>query len=107
MLQYHYGDSVWEGGILSYLQDILGGILSSSTKKSGGGILSGGDFVLHSITTPQKRVYLNNYVFQLKYNNEALSVVALVEQISWAIFQGGGLWSTTFVCIYQNVRIGL
>ena len=31
----------------------------------------------------------------------------LVEQISWAIFQGGGLWSTTFVSIYQNVRIGL
>ena len=30
-----------------------------------------------------------------------------VEQISWAIFQGGGLWSTTFVSIYQNVRIGL
>ena len=31
----------------------------------------------------------------------------IVEQISWAIFQGGGLWSTTFVSIYQNVRIGL
>ena len=33
------------GGILSYLQDIHGGILSSSTKKSGG------DFVLHSAST--------------------------------------------------------
>ena len=31
----------------------------------------------------------------------------LVEQISWAIVQGGGLWSTTFVSIYQNVCIGL
>ena len=30
------------GGILSYLQDILGGILSSSTKKSGGGFCPGG-----------------------------------------------------------------
>ena len=30
------------GGILSYLQDILGGILSSSTKRGGW------DFVLHS-----------------------------------------------------------
>ena len=30
-----------------------------------------------------------------------------VEQISGAIFQGGGLRSTTFVSIYQNVRIGL
>ena len=29
---------------MSYLQDILGGILSSSTKKRGG-IMSGGDFV--------------------------------------------------------------
>ena len=41
------------GGILSYLQDILGvgggGILSSSTKKSGGGFYPGGIFfVLHS-----------------------------------------------------------
>ena len=26
-------------------------------------------------TTPQKRVYLNNYNFQLTYNNEALSEV--------------------------------
>ena len=34
-------------------------------------------------------------------------VIIIVEQISWAIFQGGGLWSTTFVSIYQNVRIGL
>ena len=25
----------------------------------------------------------------------------VMEQISWAIFQGGGLWSTTFVSIYQ------
>ena len=33
--------------------------------------------------------------------------VYLVEQISGAIFQGGGLRSTTFVSIYQNVRIGL
>ena len=31
----------------------------------------------------------------------------IVEQISGAIFQGGGLRSTTFVSIYQNVRIGL
>ena len=31
----------------------------------------------------------------------------IVEQISCAIFQGGGLWSTTFVSIYQNVRIVL
>ena len=31
----------------------------------------------------------------------------IVEQISWAIFQGGGLWSTTFVSIYQNARFGL
>ena len=33
--------------------------------------------------------------------------VLIVEQISGAIFQGGGLRSTTFVSIYQNVRIGL
>ena len=31
----------------------------------------------------------------------------IVEQISGDIFQGGGLRSTTFVSIYQNVRIGL
>ena len=31
----------------------------------------------------------------------------LVEQIPWASFQGGGLQSTTFVSIYQNVRLGL
>ena len=31
----------------------------------------------------------------------------LVEQIPWASFQGGGLRSTTFVAIYQNVRFGL
>ena len=45
------------GGILSYLQYILGGggggggrILSSSTKKSGGdSVRGGGDFVLHSV----------------------------------------------------------
>ena len=36
-----------------------------------------------------------------------ISLIKIVEQISWAIFQGGGLWSTTFVSIYQNVRIGL
>ena len=36
-----------------------------------------------------------------------ISVDIIVEQISWAIFQEGGLWSTTFVSIYQNVRIGL
>ena len=33
--------------------------------------------------------------------------IFIVEQISGAIFQGGGLRSTTFVSIYQNVRIGL
>ena len=27
------------------------------------------------ITTPQERVYLNNYNIQLTYNNEALSVI--------------------------------
>ena len=31
----------------------------------------------------------------------------IVEQIPGAIFQGGGLRSTTFVIIYQNVRLGL
>ena len=31
----------------------------------------------------------------------------IVEQISWAIFEGGGLLSTTFVSTYQNVLIGL
>ena len=31
----------------------------------------------------------------------------IVEQIPWASFQGGGLRSTTFVDIYQNVRLGL
>ena len=31
----------------------------------------------------------------------------LVEQIPGAIFQGGGLRSTTFVIIHQNVRLGL
>ena len=31
----------------------------------------------------------------------------LVEQIPGAIFQGGGLRSTTFVIIYQNVLLGL
>ena len=36
-----------------------------------------------------------------------LTFSIIVEQISWAIFQGGGLWSTTFVSTYQNVRIGL
>ena len=36
-----------------------------------------------------------------------LLCVYIVEQISWAIFQGGGLLSTTYVSIYQYVRIGL
>ena len=39
------------GGSLSYLQDVLGGILSSSTKKGGGGDSVRGDFVLHSLNT--------------------------------------------------------
>ena len=30
----------------------------------------------------------------------------LVEQIPGAVFQGGGRRSTTFVIIYQNVRLG-
>ena len=34
---------------------------------------------------------------QLKF---PAKIVVIVEQISWAIFQGGGLWSTTFVSIY-------
>ena len=38
------------GGILSYLQDILGGFCPRQQKRVGG-ILSGGDFVLHSICT--------------------------------------------------------
>ena len=38
------------GGILSYLQDILGGFCPRQQKRVGGGILSGGDFVLHSLT---------------------------------------------------------
>ena len=42
---------------------------------------------------------------QLRIIKRKISLI--VEQISWAIFQGGGLWSTTFVSIYQNVRIGL
>ena len=29
------------------------------------------------------------------------------EQIPWASFQGGGLRSTTFVAIHQNVCLGL
>ena len=33
--------------------------------------------------------------------------VFIVEQIPWASFQGGGLRSTAFVAIYQNVRLGL
>ena len=33
-----------------------GGILSSSTKKRGGGILSGGDFVLHSGKDPNVKI---------------------------------------------------
>ena len=36
-----------------------------------------------------------------------VSEVVLVEQIPWASFQGGGLRSTTFVAIYQNVRLDL
>ena len=36
-----------------------------------------------------------------------MHAVNVVEQISGAIFQGGGLRSTTFVSIHQNVRIGL
>ena len=34
-------------------------------------------------------------------------VTILVEKIPGAIFQGGGLQSTTFVIIYKNVRLGL
>ena len=48
------------GGILSYLQDILEGILSSSTKKSGGDSVRG-DFVLHSLRTSAK--FRQNYSF--------------------------------------------
>ena len=46
MLQYDYGDSVWEGeGVLSYSQDILGGFCPRQQKRvGGGGILSGERF---------------------------------------------------------------
>ena len=56
---------------------------------------------------------LNNFANYPEYTTNLFdkptfySCQLLVEQISWAIFQGGGLWSTTFVSIYQNVRIGL
>ena len=36
-----------------------------------------------------------------------IQATLIVEQIPWASFQGGGLRSTTFVAIYQNVRLGL
>ena len=36
------------GGILSYLQDVLGGFCPRQQKRVAG-ILSGGDFVLHSM----------------------------------------------------------
>ena len=36
-----------------------------------------------------------------------MTVCLIVEQIPWANFQGGGLRSTTFVAIYQNVHLGL
>ena len=44
----------------------------------------------------------------LMNNNNQYYVVAkiIVEQIPWASFQGGGLRSTSFVAIYQNVRLG-
>ena len=45
--------------------------------------------------------------FKVKKPPITILIRFIVEQISWAIFQGGGLWSTTFVSIYQNVRIGL
>ena len=50
--------------------------------------------VLHRPPTPISKLLFEPYLLH-------------VEQISGAIFQGGGLRSTTFVSIYQNVRIGL
>ena len=44
------------GGILSYLQDILGGFCPRQQKRVGG-ILSGGDFVLHSIKSHDFNIY--------------------------------------------------
>ena len=45
--------------------------------------------------------------YSISYVSKIMHASLIVEQISGAIFQGGGLRSTTFVSIYQNVRIGL
>ena len=47
MLQFDYGDSVWEGGFCPICKIYWGGFCPSQQKRVGG-ILSGGDFVLHS-----------------------------------------------------------
>ena len=54
------------GGILSYLQDILGGILSSSTKKSGGDSVRGGFCPTLRIKGTKQLVVL--YIWILKYD---------------------------------------
>ena len=47
MLQFDYGDSVWEGGFCPICKIYWGGFCPSQQKRVGG-ILSRGDFVLHS-----------------------------------------------------------
>ena len=52
---------MWEeGGILSYLQYILGGFCPSQQKRVGG-ILSWGDFVLHSTWPIEAKFYVGIY----------------------------------------------
>ena len=66
--------------------------------------------ILALSTTTSQQVFLNSSKMK-RLETFTVTIlqaeVYLVEQISGAIFQGGGLRSTTFVSIYQNVRIGL
>ena len=54
------------------------------------------------ITTPQKRVYLNNYVLQLKYNNEALSVVAC-EKILGVLIDNNLTWTNHIDAVAKKI----
>ena len=49
---------------------------------------------------PKKNQQKNKYV-------TCQTLLLIVKQIPGTIFQGGGLRSTTFVIIHQNVRLGL
>ena len=54
------------------------------------------------LSNKKKRVYLNNYVFQLKYNNEALSVVAC-EKILGVLIDNNLTWTNHIDAVAKKI----